>query len=71
MSSYLAKPFAEERFAFHEKIVKGVPVMLERWKQVDMPESAQTFACGRGDAMRCIARRRIASASGGAWRAPV
>jgi len=59
MSSYFAKPFASERFAFHEKIVKGVPVMRERWKQVDMPEFAQTFACGRGDAMHREAKDRI------------
>jgi putative endopeptidase len=34
MAPHLAKPFAEQHFAFHSKTVRGVPVMPARAKQV-------------------------------------
>lgn len=34
MAPYLAKPFAEQHFAFHRQAVEGVTAMPPRWKQV-------------------------------------
>lgn len=34
MAPYLARPFAEQHFGLHSKLVQGIPAMPARWKQV-------------------------------------